>query len=74
MKLIYDVVAALAFVAGIGLFIAAVYTPFNYSADSLPILQATAIYNKAIYFGVLSIAAFVFAGVLFLSTKDDDKK
>jgi hypothetical protein len=54
MKMIFDAIGALALFGGIVLFAVALFAG-NY-------LQGT-------FYGVLSIAALVFAGILFLATK-----
>jgi len=54
VKLVFDVVGALALVGGIILFVVALLGG--------NVLQGT-------FYGVLAIAAFVFSGILFLATK-----
>ncbi len=70
MKMLFDVIGALALVGGIWFFIKAFMTPSMYSLSTASAIQAQQVYGEATYYGVLAIAAFIFAGVMLLATGD----
>ena len=67
MKVFTTILGALVSVGGILLFIVAFLTPFRFSLVGAPEIQISRVYTQAIFFGVLSVAAFMFAGVLLLA-------
>ena len=73
MKTITTILAALASVGGILLFIVAFITPFQFSLVGAPEFQISRVYTQATFFGVLSLAAFAFAGVLLLAANAQER-
>jgi len=73
MKTLITILGALALVGGILLFGAALLTPSQYPLASASAIQLSQVYAQATYYAVLSVAAFVFAGVLLIATNDDSE-
>ena len=73
MKTITTILGALASVGGILLFIVAFITPFRFSLAGASEIQISRVYTQATFFGVLSVAAFVFAGVLLLAANAQER-
>lgn len=67
MKVITTIIGTLVLLGGIVLFIAAIITPQKYPLSGASAIQIAQVYSEATFYGVLSIAAFVLAGVLVLS-------
>lgn len=66
MRLISQLLGAVTFLIGCGLFIYAAYLPTNYSLGGASAMQISQVYDTATYYAVLAIAAF--AGTLVLAT------
>ena len=73
MKTLTTILGALVSVGGILLFIVAFLTPFRVSLVGASESQITRVYTQATLFGVLSVAAFVFAGVLLLAASGRER-
>lgn len=69
MKIVYDVIGALALLGGIGLLGLALYTPTKYSLVGASAIQISQVYSEASYYGVMAIAMFALTGILFLATR-----
>lgn len=73
MKLVFDVVSALALVGGSALFALALLTPSKYSLSGASAVQISQVYAESTYYAVLAVAAFALAGILLLGTKNSSE-
>lgn len=67
MKVLVEIVGVLALVGGAFLLFRAVTYPGGFALSTASAVQITQVYSEATYYGVLSVAAFVLAGVLLLA-------
>lgn len=65
---------AFALLGGIGFLIQAVTSPSGYNLYSASAPQVTQVYTEAVYYGVVSVAFFLFAILLHLATNATDGK
>lgn len=73
MRLVAYFLGAVCVVAGIGLAVLGVITPFRYSGELLSAIQMTQVYAEADHYVLLSIAAFTLA-VVFTVTGNGESK
>ncbi len=70
MKLIVDLFAAAAWLGGVILFVIAVTRPNQYgSLGGASAVQVTQVYTEAIFFALLSVAAFACGVFLLLASR-----
>lgn len=67
MKVLVEIVGAVVLVAGIAALLKALSTPGGYAMSGASAIQATQVYTEATFYAVVSVAAFVLAGVLLIA-------
>lgn len=72
MRTLGLLIAALTFMAGCGLSLYALYIPNAYRLGGASAIQVSQVYNMAVYYAVMAVAAFVATLVLAFVTRDSE--